>query len=350
MNSMNTERSCKGNVGMILDRALCALQPATSLEFRVEPLPEACPIEHGYPARVTMFEHEFLFCVIEHEHLNKFRELQLLLNKDKTPYPLLLVTTYVTAEAAERLQEGGIQFIDTVGNAFVNQPPVLILVKGNRPGKQYGANRTAHMYKGVGLKLMYALLCRPELAGRPYRELAEITGIALGSVKNTMTELAAKGYIVEAGMQKKRLLKRKELFERWAEAYPDNLKPKLVMGRFRGVDNWWRDIRLDPGIAQWGGEVAAAKITGYLKPETVTLYANKDRLPELVIGNRLQKDPQGNIEILNRFWDMEAVADKRETVHPFLIYADLLAIGDERTLETTRMIYENYLEGCFRQD
>jgi len=77
-----------------------------------------------------------------------------------------------------------------------------------------------------------------------------------------------------------------------------------LLGRFRGDGEWWKDNPLDPTLAQWGGEFAAAKLTGYLKPGTVTLYADKNRLGELVIANRLKKDPQGNIEILERFWPL----------------------------------------------
>jgi len=116
-----------------------------------------------------------------------------------------------------------------------------------------------------------------------------------------MTKLIQKGFIVEMGKKGKKLLDKKKLFERWIAAYPDYLKPKLLLGRFRGDGEWWKDIPLDPTLAQWGGEVAAAKLTGFLKPGTVTLYTDKNRLGELVIANRLKKDPQGNIEILERF-------------------------------------------------
>ena len=128
------------------------------------------------------------------------------------------------------------------------------------------------------------------------------------------------------------------------------MKPKLLLGRFRGDENWWKDIQMDPTLAQWSGEVAAAKLTGYLKPGTVTLYADKNRLGELVIANRLKKDPQGNIEILERFWPLGNGLGADETVYPTLIYADLAAIGDQRTMETARILYEQHIDRYFRQD
>ena len=122
------------------------------------------------------------------------------------------------------------------------------------------------------------------------------------------------------------------------------------LGRFRGDGEWWKDCPLDPTLVQWGGEVAAAKLTGYLKPGTVTLYADKHRFGEFVVANRLIKDPQGNIEILERFWPLNNDFGEGDTVHPIIIYADLVAIGDQRTMETARIIYEQHIDKYFRQD
>ena len=71
---------------------------------------------------------------------------------------------------------------------------------------------------------------------------------------------------------------------------------------------------------------------------------------DLVIANRLKKDPHGNVEILERFWPPLNYFGEGETVHPILIYADLAAIGEQHTMETARMIYEQHLDGYFGQD
>jgi len=338
------------NEADILRQAMEALKAITPLEYEAEPVRDLRDQGYDYVVRARVFEKEFAWCVEVKNRLTKAVELQALINKDKTPHQLLLATGYVAPEAAARLRDGGIQFIDTVGNAFVNQPPLLIFVKGNRPEKEEIAIPAARLFKGVGLKIAYLLLCRPELVGRPYRDLAEMADIALGTVNGTMTELVQKGFVLDMGKKGKKLLNRKTLFERWIAAYPDYLKPKLLLGRFRGDGDWWKDIQLDPALAQWGGEVAAAKMTGYLKPGTVTLYADKNRLADLVIANRLKKDPQGKVEILARFWPPEHVFGEGDTVHPILIYADLAAIGEQRTMETARMIYEQHLDRYFGED
>jgi len=85
-------------------------------------------------------------------------------------------------------------------------------------------------------------------------------------------------------------------------------------------------------------------------PGTVTLYADKNRLADLVIANRLKKGPQGNVEIFERFWPPGNGFGEGDTVHPILIYADLAAIGEQRTMETAKMIYEQHLDRYFGED
>lgn len=350
MNTTKTEHNIAENERKIILQALDTLKTIAPLECAIEPVHGLPDQGYDYLVKGRVFGIDFTWCVEVKKRLTKAGELQALLNKEKVEHPLLLATEYVPPEAATRLHEAGIQFIDTFGNAFIHHQPLFIFVKGNKPVRPENFITTARVFKGVGLKVLFALLCRPELVDMPYRDLAGMTKVALGTVKNTMTELIQKGFILDMGKRGKKLVNKEKLFERWTEAYPENLKPKILMGRFRGEGNWWKDIQLDPAIAQWGGEVAAAKLTGYLKPETITLYADKNRLADIVIENKLKKDPQGNVEILEWFWQGDHRLDEGETVHPFIIYADLVAIGDQRTMETARMIYERHIEGYFRQN
>ena len=347
MNNDIIEHNLAEHKALILRQAMEALNRIAPLEYAIEPVYVIPDHKYDCVVRVKVFGKEFVWCVDVTKHLTKPGELQFLMNMDKMPHPFLLAARYIPPQAAGRLRDAGIQFIDTAGNAFVNQPPLLIFVKGNKPEKDEIAAPTARLFNGVGLKIVYLFLCQPELVKRPYRDIAEMTNVALGTVKSTMTELIQKGFIVEMGKKGKKLLNKQKLFERWIEAYPDYLKPKLLLGRFRGDKEWWKDIQMDPTLAQWSGEVAAAKLTGYLKPGTITLYADKNRLGELVIANRLKKDPQGNIEIFERFWPLGNGFGDGDTTHPILIYADLAAIGDQRTMETARILYEQLIDRSF---
>ena len=133
--------------------------------------------------------------------------------------------------------------------------------------------------------------------------------------------------------------------ERWLTAYPEQLRHKQVIGRYRiaGNDKPMVDIDIQAGEHYWGGEIAAARMTGYLKPQTATIYVTGDP-GKLILKNRMQKDPHGNIEILETFWDHQRFNPNDDMVPPLLVYADLLATGDPRNLETAKIIYEQTID------
>jgi hypothetical protein len=147
-----------------------------------------------------------------------------------------------------------------------------------------------------------------------------------------------------------KLIQKEKLLHQWVAAYPEQLRPKQSLGRFRGENGWWQQKKLDPLIAQWGGEVAAARLTQYLKPELITIYVTAQQLNQLLLENRLKRDLAGDVEILARFWKPGEMWKYDDLVHPILIYADLLATGNQRNIETAKMIYEQYIIRLIGQD
>ena len=45
------------------------------------------------------------------------------------------------------------------------------------------------------------------------------------------------------------------------------------------------------------------------------------------------------------FWGALPAAARPGTVHPVLVYADLLATGDARCIETAKLVYDEHLAG-----
>lgn len=267
----------------------------------------------------------------------------------------LLVSDYINPMMAERLKAMGIWFIDTAGNAYINAInalPVYVYIKGNKlPENQTSGKPLSRAFTPIGLKIVYALLCWPELVNAPYREIAQTATAALGTVALVFKDLLRMGYIIDMGTRGRRLKDRKKLLERWMIAYPEQLRPKLETGRYSAPDpNWWENTPLYHLQAYWGGEVAANRLTHYLKPEVITLYVMEEQAGKLKIANKLRKDPNGDIEILKAFWDVETDYNRTGMVHPILIYADLMASGDPRNIETAQIIYEQELAEHFRED
>jgi hypothetical protein len=244
---------------------------------------------------------------------------------------------------AETLRNDGLEFLDTAGNAFINKPPIFIFIKGQKPKVEITKPLGARRNKPAGLKILFYLLCNPRFENESYRNISEAANVALGSVGWIMKELREQGFLIGIGKGRFKLIQKERLFHQWIEAYPGQLRPKQLLGRYNGERDWWKNVALDGNRAQWGGEVAAARLTGYLKPESVTIYCDPDYVHQLLLENRLYKDDHGEIEVLAKFWKTAETKVPDQTVHPILIYADLLAAGNQRNVETAKLIYERHI-------
>ena len=202
----------------------------------------------------------------------------------------LLVTRYATPQIAELLRKMDVPFIDTAGNAYINQPPLYVFIKGNRLVEEPHPEPIQRAFRPAGLQVLFGLLCNPGMEDEPFRKIAKTAGVALGTVNRVMKELARMGYLVEMGRRGRRLVRKDNLLNRWVTAYPEQLRPKQFKGRFKAVKyDWWKDIDIQNFGAFWGCEIAAAFLTKYLRPEIVTIYT-KQPIGRLVLKNKLKKN------------------------------------------------------------
>jgi len=255
------------------------------------------------------------------------------------------VADHVTPPMAEELRARKIPFVDAAGNAFLDQPPLFVWVKGEKPrATTGGAQPMGRAFQASGLQVLFALICHPEWAELPYREIAQRAGVAHGTVGWVMAELPKLGFMAEL-RGKRRLMQRERLLQQWAEFYPRALRPRLLLGRYRAENlAWWDTIEPTKYGALLGGEPAGGRITHYLRPGAATFYTEKID-PRLLVDLRLRTDVNGNVEIYRRFWTFDG-AEVGLAPTP-LVYADLMATGDGRCIETAKMIYDEHL---FRAD
>ena len=112
----------------------------------------------------------------------------------------MLLADYINPNMGERLKEAHIQFIDTAGNAYINQPPVYIYIKGNRPELNVGERgkaKTGRAFQATGMKVVFAFLRDKNLINAPYRHIAEQAQVALGTVGWVIRDLVAQGFLLE---------------------------------------------------------------------------------------------------------------------------------------------------------
>ena len=267
----------------------------------------------------------------------------------------LLITTHVTPRYAEVLAMAGIDFIDTAGNVSFRRDKAFVFITGRKLLVRAGPypHDYGRAFESNGLKLIFALLTDPQLdsndpsqrlINQPYRKISAITDISLGSVGWIMSDLAAQGYVMDRGDGDRRLVERKHLLERWVAGFASKLRRKLVTVRYRSATSlWWEQADVFKAGGLWGGEVGGAKLTGYLTPGTVTIYAEK-LFSDFIVEHHLLPDPAGNVTIMKPFWGERTWAVPQDCVHPLLVYADLTASEIDRNLETARRVYDRYLK------
>jgi hypothetical protein len=360
--NMTTERfatELSQNDLELLHRAFDALRRTTGLEGRLIAAQAAPQDGRGADVvvEIVVDEDKRYRYTATLKRVDRFATLGAIKHQlEQHDQPGLLVAPRITPEAAERCRELHLPFIDTVGNVYLHAPGLLVFVMGRRPRPEDmpRADTTPRAATAAGLRAVFTLLCRQELLNAPYRDMSRAAGVALGTVGAVFRDLQERGYITGGARQgKRRLIEPKRLLEEWVMHYPLKLRPRLHPKRFRAPTlDWWQHVNVATYGAKWGGEVAADKLTGYLKPETMTLYVRpekgREQVTRLVTTHRLRADPTGDIDILDTFWDFPGDEEYPEVVPPILVYADLVATHEARNLDTARLLYDRKIVHALR--
>lgn len=270
--------------------------------------------------------------------------------------PPLLVTDYVSTSLADQLREQQQQFADTAGNAYLEAGGFFVFVSGRKLHAKQRALRASSGFSATRLKVLFALICDPDLAAAPYRAIAAAAGIALGAMPAVIADLQQHGALI-VSEQRRRLNSSKRLLDEWAQAYALGLRGKTLAGRYLTPQfDAWRQWQLNPAHTRWGGEAAATLLVGEhspheLTPGVLTLYG--DKLPARLIDQQQLEAAtpaayEHLVELRKPFWGQSLDADEpAATVPPALIYADLLAAGSAHCLEMAELIYNAHLVARF---
>jgi hypothetical protein len=310
------------------------LCPDALVEFDVPPQPEQYAVEVKNIDRYAM--------------LNQVRAFW---PRQAKP-PLLIVAPYITAHVAERCREMDLFFADTAGNIYLKAPRLHLYVTGRRKPADLKPAERGKITNPAGLRVVFALLCKPDLLNATYREIAAAARVALGTVGPVMKELETRRHITplpgDGRKARRRLVDPQRLVQEWVALYPTVLRPKLNIRRFRAPEaTWTKGLDLQPEHAFWGGEVAANRLVHYLEPQTATVYV-RDTRKQIITEYRMRADVNGDVEILDVFWNPDQLPAIRDVVPPILAYADLATTTDGRNLEAARMIYDEYIEPALR--
>lgn len=342
----------------LIREALAALQEKAAIEGELVDLEPASPRDYRPDAAIDlMYDQRKNRYLVECKSLvdRKAQLDQVRWQLASTGSPGLLIAPYITKELAEHCRTTGLQFIDTRGNAYLRAPGLFVLITGEKGERgQQSVRIPKGLTSAAGLGVVFALLSKPDLVNAPFKDIASHAGVSLGTAYNTLEELERRGYLINKGRaDRRRLLEWRRLMEEWVINYPTTLRTKLHGRRFSAADpHWWENVDLSEFQSAWGSEVAAKKMTGYLKPATQTLYVKSTEMESviraLVKQHRIRPDPDGEIELLEKFWHWQPDT-MPDIAPPLLVYSELLAILDPRTQETADMIKEKFIDPTFDQ-
>lgn len=264
----------------------------------------------------------------------------------------VLVTRLLSRKMIEQCRQLGLQFIDSAGNCYLNQPGLFVFVSGQ---KEMTATQKATM-RGLtpaALRLMFAILGKPSIIDSNVRHMAKIARISHGAAGTALIMFEQIG-LIDKHTSGHRLQQPGRWLDIWTEGYLGRLRPKLATYRMSSPDTMSSTLdRFSPEMGEIlvGGEAAAAQAQLGIKPGALTLYI--DMRQANVLGNlvqelKLRKDANGKIELVEIFWDTEALASF-PLVPDALIYADLIRSGDERSLEIASELKNRIVHDVARQ-
>jgi hypothetical protein len=254
----------------------------------------------------------------------------------------MLLTDHLAPGVAADLEAKGIAYVDAAGNAYLNGPAAYVLTRGQRPERP--AARTG--LTATDLKLVFAILCRPEILHEPLRHIATTTGISLGKVSTTLRRLGDLDHIREIGRQRV-LHDPPRLLHRWEVGYLEAVRPRLNPTTWRrpnhtSLDEASRSALALPDVLI-GREFAADALTRFLKPGSLTLHVPPAEAKSTAVELRLR--PGGAVQpeviLVDRFLpaldqaeaDSQPHGSKTPLAHPILARAELLALGSDRLRE-----------------
>ncbi len=324
----------------ILITAFQNLEKNTNIKGKWETIPPFY-IEKGYDVKVKLWLTKnpiYIYGIVKKE----IREYQILdiLEKVKQNRNFIIIAENIFPKIKERLRKLEIGYLDATGNLFYKDEKYFLFVELQR--KLEKVTEINRAFTKAGLKVVYTLLIKPELINATYREIANIADVGLDTINKVFNGLKELNFIIEIDKNNRKLANHKELLERWMVEYNQKLKPALHLGNFRFLNESdyknWKKIKLKSKDTLWGGEPAADLITNYLKPGEFTIYTNEKK-HELMKNYKLVPDNDGDIKIYKKFWEQNL---NNQYVPEILVYTDLLYTGNERNLETAKMIYEKF--------
>ena len=266
---------------------------------------------------------------------------RLALHRERAPESLC-ITHHVGPALAEQLRAKGVRFIDTAGNAFIDDHGSFVFVAG-RPAPERVKRPTS--LGPSTWKVAYVLLQFANASACTVRELADHAGVSHGAAHNAVNALAERGWVHDLGRRGQRVVKWRDLWAAWELGYIDRLANKLFITHaihpaHASLQEWVEDTAFGES-ALLGGELGAQRWGGEIRASTGVVHV-REWDAATMRQLRLLPAANGPLVVRQMFGDCNHDPVDPSLADPMLMRAELLLIPDER-LDGTRARLKRHL-------
>ncbi len=263
-------------------------------------------------------------------------------NKSKNN-TILLVGEYITPKAKELLRKKEVNYLDSAGNIYLKLSRLLIHIEGKTAPTVPGKYKSRAFTKAGGA-VVFQFLRDPQLVNEPQRVIAEYAGVSLGTIPKVFEGLQKEKYLIKLDKNKWELANKERLLLKWTEVLREKILPSKFLGNYKPVGKSMQEMLTEKEIKaagfKWGGEPAAALLTNYLIAEKFSLFVSTK--VDIIKVYKLVPSPTGELELYEKFWNHPE--DDLPYVNPILIYAQLMATGESRNIETAEIILNEHIK------
>ena len=254
----------------------------------------------------------------------------------------LVFAPYIPGPMGQYLAAEGVNFLDGVGNcSVVLDKHYMARIEGRRPER---STEQAGM-RAASYQVLFVLLSGEDHVNATVRDLAEQAGVGKSTVAQTLLRLEAEGFIGQQGARK-RLLNTKRLLDRWLGGYAEVLRPRWLQGRYqvRDVEVFERQLPAKlrtTALWGWSGGAAAMRLTGHYRGEETALCLGTASVTPGDLG--LLADRSGPVSLFEVGGTLAFDGAQPQTVHPLLVYGELLAKPSDRAAEAAEEVRAKWL-------
>ena len=260
-------------------------------------------------------------------------------------HPILVLAPHIGAPLGAKLASAGLNYLDRQGNCHIAVGSLLLHVEGQKGPPHHGADKGV---RSAGYQVLFAYLADPRLIDAPVREVAEQAGVSRQPVSDMRRRLLADEFVLKTS---KGILwhRKQDALNLWLHGYETMVRPSLMWGAYRTAKPDPEELERELAALfdetgselRWGGTAAGYRLTKYYRGERTTVHV-RAMPPDLPRRLRALPDPGGNLVVMDAFGTLNWHPGP-ETVHPLLVYSEMLQGRDDRAREAAQELFEQHI-------